>query len=500
MSPERRLGAMMTVRTAPPPGAKEPPPRAAEFLIELDRASREPLRRQLETRLRAAIEDGSLPDGTRLPSSRSLTEQLAVSRGVVVDAYEQLIAQGFLISRPRQVPVVRAGEARTPALPRPATRYRFVLSPNAPDLSLFPRRLWLQATAEAMRDLPDTELGYPADSRGPVNLRAALAGYLSRVRGVRADPGNLILTLGFLHGLDLLLRGLALCGVRRVAVESPSIPDQIAIARAHGMEVQPIVVDEAGLVVAELPDSGAGAAIVTPARQFPLGAVLSPGRRRALAAWARERDALIIENDYAAEFRYDGPPIGAVQGLAPDHTVYMGTTSKTLAPAVRLGWIAAPAEVTSALADAQLEGSGGFTGLNGHVFARLLLAGRYERHVQRCRREYRRRCDALVEALSARLPQLRVLGAAGGLHLTLQLPPGCDADRVAETARAEGIDIRSLSYYAHTPIRQDPGLVLGYGQLPLPSVPGVVDTLTRALQSAQPDQPVELSTPDRARR
>src|SRR6266550_6822804 len=214
MSPERRLGAMTTVRSAPAPGAEEPP-RAAELLIELDRASREPLRRQLEARLRAAIEDGTLPDGTRLPSSRSLTEQLAVSRGVVVDAYEQLIAQGFLISRPRQVPIVRAAEARRPALPRPAARYRFVLSPNAPDLSLFPRRLWLQATAEAMRDLPDTELGYPADSRGPVNLRAALAGYLSRVRGVRADPGNLILTLGFLHGLDLLLRGLALRGVKR---------------------------------------------------------------------------------------------------------------------------------------------------------------------------------------------------------------------------------------------------------------------------------------------
>ena len=493
MSPERRLGAMTAVRTAPPPGAKEPPPRAAELLIELDRASREPLRRQLETTLRAAIEDGSLPDGTRLPSSRSLTEQLAVSRGVVVDAYEQLIAQGFLISRPRQVPVVRSGQARTPALPRPATRYRFVLSPNAPDLSLFPRRLWLQATAEAMRDLPDTELGYPADSRGPVNLRAALVGYLSRVRRVRVDPGNLILTLGFLHGLDLLLRGLALRGVKRVAVENPSIPEQIAIARAHGMEVQPIVVDEAGLVVAELLDSDAQAAIVTPAHQFPLGTVLSPERRRALAAWATERDALIVENDYAAEFRYDGPPIGAVQGLAPDHTVYMGTTSKTLAPAVRLGWIAAVRQHLQFGQCAQVND------LNGHVFARLWLAGRYERHVQRCRREYRRRCDALVEALSTRLPQLQVLGAAGGLHLTLQLPPGCDADRVAETVRAEGIDIRSLSHYAHTPIRQDPGLVLGYGQLPLPSVPGVVDTLARALQSAQPEQRAELGTPDRAR-
>jgi GntR family transcriptional regulator/MocR family aminotransferase len=474
---------MTATHSIPTPGADQPP-RAAELLIELDRASHQPLRRQLEARLRAAIQDGSLPDGTRLPSSRSLAEQLAVSRGVVVDAYEQLIAQGFLIARPRQVPVVRAGEARGPAPPRPAARYRFVLSPNAPDLSLFPRRLWLQATAEAMRDLPDTELDYPADSRGAVNLRTGLVGYLSRVRRVRVDLDNLILTLGFLHGLDLLFRGLALRGVKRVAVENPSIPEQIAIARAHGIQVQPIVVDQAGLVAADLLNSDAEAVIVTPAHQFPLGTVLSPQRRRALAAWARQRDALIIENDYAAEFRYDGPPIGAVQGLAPDHTVYMGTTSKTLAPAVRLGWIAAPTQVTSALADAQLEGSGGFTGLTGHVFARLLLSGRYERHVQRCRRDYRRRRDALVEAISAELPQLRVLGIAGGLHFTLQLPPGCDADRAAETARSEGIDLRPLSYYAHTPIEQEPALVLGYGRLPLPSVPGVVGALARALQSA----------------
>jgi GntR family transcriptional regulator/MocR family aminotransferase len=155
-----------------------------------------------------------------------------------------------------------------------------------------------------------------------------------------------------------------------------------------------------------------------------------------------------------------------------------------LAPAVRLGWIAAPAEVTGALADAHLEGSGGVTGLNGQVFARLLLSGGYARHVQRCRREYRGRRDALVEAISAELPQLRVLGAAGGLHLTLQLPPGCDADRVAEAARSGGVVLRPLSYYAHPPIEQEPGLVLGYGRLPLPSVPGVVGALARALQRA----------------
>lgn len=451
----------------------------SELLFELDRTSRTPLRRQLEGKLRAAIEDGSLPDGAGLPASRSLAEQLGVSRGVVVDAYEQLTAQGFLVSRPRQVPVVRAVVSAA-APPRQPSPYRYVLSPNAPDLSLFPRRLWARATAEVMRELPDAELDYPGDSRGCVRLRAALVGYLARVRRVRVELDNLVLTAGFLHSVDLLARVLAMRGARRIAVENPSIPEQIAIAEAHGLRVDQIAVDEAGLVVADLLDRDAGAVIVTPAHQFPLGTVLAPERRRALVSWAHDRDALIIENDYDAEFRYDGPPIGAVQGLAPERTAFVGTVSKTLAPAVRLGSIAAPAEIASAVADVQRAGLGGFTGLNAKVLAHLVLSGSYERHVQRCRRSYRQRRDALVRALAAELPHLRVLGIAGGLHLTLALPSSCDADRIADAMGSVGIDVRPLSYYARGDIAQ--GLVIGYGRLPLPSVPRVVRALAQAIQ------------------
>jgi GntR family transcriptional regulator/MocR family aminotransferase len=462
----------------------DPPesPQAHELLVELDRTSREPLRHQLERRLRSAIEDGSLPDGTRLPSSRNLAEQLSVSRGLVVDAYQQLIAQGLLRSRPRKAPIVCVPEIPAPAPPRPTSPYRFVLNPNAPDLSLFPRRLWLQATADAMRDLPDTELDYPADPRGAANLRAALVGYLSRVRRVRADLDNVILTVGFLHALDLVCRTLALRGCTRVAVENPSLPVQAAIARSHRLEVDSIPVDDDGLVVDDLHESKAEAVIITPAHQFPLGVVLSPERRRAIVSWARDRESLIVENDYDAEFRYDGPPIGAVQSLGPERTVYIGTTSKTLAPAVRLGWIAAPAEIAGALTDVQLNFNGGFTGLNGQVLTQLMRSGAYERHVQRCRRDYRRRRDALVATLTSELPQLRIVGIAGGLHLTLLLPPAYDANRVVGTARSEGIDLRSLSYYAHTPIPQEPGLVLGYGRVPLPSVPSAVAALANALR------------------
>jgi GntR family transcriptional regulator/MocR family aminotransferase len=451
-----------------------------ELLIELDRADRMPLRRQLEVTLRTAIEGGRLPDGTRLPSSRSLAEQLGVSRGVVVDAYEQLIAQGFLMSHARTAPVVRSVAAPAPRSPQPAPANQFKLSPTTPDVRLFPRRAWQLATAAAMRDVPDAELGDPADRRGATELRRILAAYLYRVRHVRVELDNLILTAGFLHSVDLLCGVLVERGIRRIAVENPSVPDLGLIAGRHGMELDPIEVDHEGIVVETLRRTGAAAVIVTPAHQFPLGMVLSSRRRHELADWAADRDGLIIENDYDAEYRYDGPPIGAVQGLAPQHTVYVGTTSKTLAPAVRLGWVAAPDEIARALVATQLPGTGGSTGLNAHVFAQLLLSGSYERHVQRCRREYRRRRDALVRALAAQLPQLTVQGIAGGLHFTVGIPRGYDADRVAEAARSEGIEIRPLSYYTHGPAEHQ-GLVIGYGRLGPTSVPTVVSGLARAL-------------------
>jgi GntR family transcriptional regulator/MocR family aminotransferase len=277
-----------------------------------------------------------------------------------------------------------------------------------------------------------------------------------------------------------------------VAIENPSIPEQAAIVAGHGLEIVNVDVDEDGLVVEQLQGSAAGAVLVTPAHQFPLGAVLSPARRQALVAWAAERDALIVENDYDAEFRYDGPPIGAVQGLAPGRTACIGTTSKTLAPAVRLGWIAAPAAIAAQVAELQTHRAG-FSGLNAHVLAQLMLTGAYERHVQRCRREYRRRRDALLEAISRELPELSALGAAGGLHLTLLLSPGMDATAVAEAARPLGLEIAPLSYYERGQTGKPPGLVVGYGRLPTAGVARAVKALSRALATTR------ASTGDRGR-
>lgn len=412
-----------------------------------------------------------LPVGTSLPSSRLLAAQLGVSRGVVVEAYDQLVAQGFLAVRQGAVPVVAAGgtapvEDEIGDRPAPC-RYDF--GANISDTSLFPRRQWLRTMERVLSTLPDAELNYP-DPGGVSELRQVLTSYLRRVRGVDAGPARLVVSQGFLQSIDLVCRLLHEQGASRVGVENPSLNHQWAAARRYGLEVVPVLTDADGLDVAALERAAVDAVILTPAHQFPTGAVLSPERRRGLAAWAEQGNRLIVENDYDAEFRYDRRPIGAIQGMAPQQTIYLGTASKTLAPGLRLGWIVAPPQLVTPLARAKYQADGGSPSLTQHVFARFVDSGDYDRHIRRCRHDYRQRRDALSRAVATELPGLELRGIAAGLHATLRLPPGTDDEALARRAAAHGLRVRSLSSYrlGHEPVA--PGLVLGYGLLPTPTI------------------------------
>src|SRR5215831_16317800 len=284
--------------------------------LHFERRAGETLRIALERSLRDAIGSGALRPGVRLPSSRSLAAQLGVSRGVTSDAYEQLAAQGFLINRVKAAPVV-SGVARSsaPAPSRTVTRpARFDLTPNTPDVSLFPVRRWTAALLHTLRSSPVAAYDYGAP-RGEQGLREALADHLGLTRGVVADPERIVVVSGAAQGVDLLARMLAGRHARRVAVEDPSLDSQPQRIRLSGLEAVGQPVDGDGLVVDGL---DADAVLVTPAHQFPTGAVLSGGRRRELLSWARSRDALVIEDDYDAEFRYDREPVRALQGLDPD--------------------------------------------------------------------------------------------------------------------------------------------------------------------------------------
>jgi GntR family transcriptional regulator / MocR family aminotransferase len=452
---------------------------AWELLLEFE-ARRGRLRQSLRETLRSAIQEGRLPAGTVLPASRRLAVGLGVSRGVASDAYDQLICEGYLEVKPRSAPVVAAVAAPVPPAPQPAVpAWRFDFTETTPDVTLFPRRAWLRAVQRALASAPDEALDY-GDHRGRVELRTALSAYLARVRGVRIDPGRMVITQGFTQALDLLCHVLAASGRSTVAMESPSHPGLWATVRQSGLTLAGCPVDEHGLRTARLPALGADAVVVTPAHQFPSGVVMAPARRAALIEWAARTRGLVIEDDYDAEFRYDRTPIGAVQGLDPSRVAHVGTSAKTFAPGLRLGWISAPAELVGDLQARKSAADSGSPAIDQLALASLLTAGEYERHIARARHAYRRRRDLLLQALTARFPRLRVSGAAAGMQLLLPLPGQTDDAALAQAAAARGVGITALSplHLARSP---DRGLLLGFGRLPEHKIPLAVDALWTVL-------------------
>jgi GntR family transcriptional regulator/MocR family aminotransferase len=455
---------------------------ARDLLLDLE-LRRGRLRRSLRESLRESIQAGRLPAATRLPSSRRLAADLGVSRGVVTDAYDQLVSEGYLEVRPRSAPVVSAVVGSPPPAPEPvreAWRHDFVAT--TPDVGLFPRRAWLRAMERALRRTPDVALDY-GDHRGRIELREALSGYLARVRGVRTDPGRIVVTQGFTQALDLVGRGLArrAPGPRRFAVETPSLPDQWTTIRESGAVVVGCPVDADGLVVEALDRLRAEAVVVTPAHQFPTGAVMTPKRRLALVAWAASTGGLVIEDDYDAEFRYDRLPVGAIQGLAPDRVIHVGTASKTLAPGLRLGWLTLPPTLVDQVRERKRAADSGSPAIDQLVFAELLVSGDYERHVARARADYRRRRDRLIGALHDELPRFAVRGAAAGMHVVLDLAESVDDVALAEAAAARGIGVRPLSPLHLEPARSR-GVLLGYGRLPENRIESAVAALAAVIR------------------
>ncbi|SFR26996.1 transcriptional regulator, GntR family [Lentzea waywayandensis] len=414
-------------------------------------------RRGVEAELRRAIRDGRLLPGTRLPSSRDLAAQLEVARGTVTSAYTQLVAEGYLTSRRGSgTTVASLGPAGSCGVPEPPLRWRYNLRPGLPALGAFPRAEWVAAHRSALAELPDDDLAYP-DPAGFVGLRKEIVDYLSRVRAVVAKDA--VITNGAADGLQLTARMLN----GSIAIEEPSHFGGENMLRSHGLNTVPVPVDDKGIRVDLLSKTDCKAVLVTAAHQFPLGVVLHPERRRALVDWARERDALIIEDDYDAEHRYDRPALGALQALAPEHVVYQGTTSKVLAPALRLGWLVVPERLREGIVQRKQYNDMGTGTIPQAAFAHLLRTGGYDRHLRRTRALYRKRRDALLEAVAEHLPAWQPIGVAAGLHMVLRMPDGTDDLALKSRLADRGVHVWALAQYTRTPMW--PGLVLGYAAL-----------------------------------
>ncbi|MGW0536620.1 MocR-like pyridoxine biosynthesis transcription factor PdxR [Streptomyces sp. NPDC003032] len=439
--------------------------------IEVSRQSPEPLTGQIQMAVKREITEGVLRPGTRLPSSRALADDLRVSRSVVVEAYGQLIAEGYLEAVQGSGTRVAGHLSPAPVVPTlldegrvPAVRWDLRTGGAVP--AHFPYREWSGAYQRAMRGLGRAELDYPPLS-GARALREELTRYLGRVRGVRTTPDQIMVVQGFAHGLALLCSALPRLGIETVAVEDPGLVRQHRFVQEAGLSTVPIPVDAEGIDVAALARSGVRAVLVTPFHQFPTGVTLSAQRRAMLVDWARDTGAYLIEDDYDGDFWLERtPPPLALHRLAPDRVVYAGTASKALAPALRLGWLAAPPVVLTALQQVRSERDLGSEGLTQLAFAELLRGGTLDRHLRRLRARYRSRREALTQAVHRHLPGTAVVGSAAGLHAYLRLPPHTDEALLVTGALRGSVLVRGGREFTALARRSDPALVIGYAALP----------------------------------
>jgi GntR family transcriptional regulator/MocR family aminotransferase len=479
-------------------GHQTDPRLAWETLVELDGTGS--LVEQLERAVRDAVRSRRVPTGAALPPSRRLAEELGVSRWVVTEVYGQLVAEGVLEARSgsatRVAGQLPSADAERSATARPAGRVleasrrpRYDLAPGVPDLRHVPRDAWLRAAREALAVAAADDLG-GAPWGGHPQVRVAVADHLRRARMISTHDDAVVLTRGATHGMALTTAALAAAGHRHLLVEDPSWPVLRDVARHAGLEVVPVPVDAGGVdadaLVAAAARTGARAALLTPAHQFPTGAALAPERRQRVVAWAREVDGLVIEDDYDAEFRYDRRPVAALQHLDPDRVLLLGSLSKTLAPAFGTGWAVVPTLWRERLERVAHDAAGGPSLVDQLTFARFLRGGAYDRHLRATRVRYRRRRDAVVTALAHTLPTARARGVAAGLHLLLDLGDDApDAAAVVREAAARDVGVVDLRRYQARPAARSGTLVLGYGNLADARVDEAVARLAAAVHAAR---------------
>lgn len=441
------------------------------------------LRAGLLDALREAVRDGRLVPGSRLPASRTLALDLGIARSTVTECYAELVAEGWFTAR--QGSATRVAQLATPGGARVEGRGSAPhdrapvhgLAPGASVFAEFPRARWAAAARRAITAAPPSAFGY-GDPLGRRELRAALADYLARARGVRADPSRIVIASGFHDGLGIVARALVARGAETVAVESYGLGLYRSVLADAGLRIPPIPVDEDGARIAALAGSlSAEAVLLTPAHQFPTGFALSPERRAAALDWARATGGLILEDDYDGEFRYDRKPVGALQGLDPERVVYFGTASKSLAPALRLSWMVVPEHLVADVARAK--GSVETVSvLDQLTLAEFITAGAFDRHVRAGRQRYRRRREELIEALAERAPEVAVTGMAAGLQAVIRLPAGTESRVVADAAR-DGLSVTGMSEFRHPALDATrPGaIVVNFSAVPDSAWPGALAAL-----------------------
>lgn len=455
-------------------------------------------RANLEHALREAIRDGRLAAGALLPSTRGLALELGLSRGTVTAAYGQLVEEGYLTARPGSGTTVADPPPSPAAQPAPLAHDpapRHDLRPGSPDVSAFPVRAWLAATRRVLATAGPQVFG-AGDPQGTPQLRHALADHLGRTRGVITTPDRIVITSGYYQGLSLLASVLKASGATTAAVEDPGHSLFRDVVRRSGLTIVPLPVDAQGARADQLTDR-IDAVFLTPAHQYPIGVPLHPHRRRTLSTWARATGGLIVEDDYDGEYRYDRQPVGAVQAMAPDATVYCGTASKTLGPALRLAWIVLPPHLVAPVVKAKYEADLYSEHLGQLVLADLIATHAYDRHIRAARHRYRRRRELLVQRLHA-ISGLTLHGVPAGLHTLLTgTADWPDEPKLLAACENHGIALRGLAGHYHEPGQyaheRPPGLVVGFGAPTERAFPSAVEALRAVLTERPKSKPGPVS-------
>lgn len=463
----------------------------------VDRALATSLTVQVYEQLRQRILLNELVEGERLPSSRELAVSVGVSRNIVLEVYDRLLAEGYLEVRPQSGTYVAAGstflaaEAAKPAgaapstdtvakpadTPKPAIDFRAA----HPAADYFPRAAWGRLAKEVCLHTPERTFGY-AGPEGSGELRAVLARYLLQARGVRCQPEQIVITSGATQALHLVTELLSRDRPARIAVEDPVTDEMRTIFTYAGAHLVPVPVDDKGILPDMLPSGETPDFVfVIPSHQFPLGGTLPIQRRIQLIEYARRTDCYIVEDDYDSEFTYEGVPVHSLQGLDPDRVIYVGTFSKILSPSLRIGYAVLPARFVDDYRRLKWFADRHTSTLEQLILARFMEEGFFDRHIRRMRKIYRKRRVTLVSSLRKHLPQARILGESAGMHLVVELPGVVFTEDVIARIMREGVQVYAVEHYAMVRGRHENRIVMGYGGLTVEAIAEGVERLAWAI-------------------
>ena len=459
--------------------------------IDIDRTSAKPLIRQVFEQIRALILSGKLKAGDRLPSTRSLASELAISRIVVMEAYEQLIAEGYVDSRQGSGTTVAAGIdtllAHVPPTP-PSNRapsgssrtdglidFRF----GIPAVDMFPKKEWGRILEQTCLEMPQALFGYDRP-KGRAELRQAVSEYLLRARGIECDPGRICITSGTTQSLAILARILYAPGAEAI-LEDPSSMHALRLVSSENYTIVPVPVDSNGIRTDLITvNDKTRFILVTPSHQFPLGEVLPIQRRLELVRLVSDTGCYILEDDYDSEFRFAGQPISSMYGCAPHRVIYLGTFSKAFSPALRLGYAILPDDLGGRFLDCKINMDVHNSVLEQLAMARFMCEGGYEKHIARMKKIYYQRQLAVLNALEEYFPGRYVVrGQSTGLNLIAEFPGVDFTEQVQKDAAAAGIRLHPVEMHAIVKGGHCSKIIIGYGQL----TPGEIREGLRRLRS-----------------